>query len=62
LGYEACLQGHAVLFARAMDGIHPLVTAKSAGRLKAEINKYATPPVLIVAAIGSLPIETRGAA
>ena len=34
LGYAACLQGHSVLFASAIDVINTLAAAKSAGRLK----------------------------
>ena len=43
LGYEACLKGHSVLFTSAMDIINTLSAAKSTGRLKQEIKKYAKP-------------------
>jgi DNA replication protein DnaC len=39
LGYAACLQGHSVLFASAIDVLNTLAAAKSAGRLKAERKK-----------------------
>jgi DNA replication protein DnaC len=47
LGYEACLKGHSVLFASAIDVINTLVAAKNAGRLKQVVlensNGYLTP-------------------
>ena len=46
LGYAACLQGYAVLFASAIDVINTLAAAKSAGRLKAELKKYTKPALL----------------
>jgi DNA replication protein DnaC len=61
LGYTACLQGHAVLFASAIDIINTLAAAKSAGRLKQEIKKYAKPALLIVDELGYLPIDKSGA-
>jgi len=48
LGYAACLQGYYVLFASAIDVINTLAAAKSAGRLKAELKKYAKPALLIL--------------
>jgi DNA replication protein DnaC len=47
LGYTACLKGHSVLFASAIDVINTLAAAKSTGRLKLELNKYAKPALLI---------------
>jgi DNA replication protein DnaC len=61
LGYEACLKGHSVLFASAIDVINTLVAAKNAGRLKQEIKKYAKPTLLILDEIGYLPIDKSGA-
>jgi DNA replication protein DnaC len=61
LGYEACLKGHSVLFVSAIDVINTLVAAKSAGRLKQEIKKYAKPTLLILDEIGYLPIDKSGA-
>jgi DNA replication protein DnaC len=34
LGYQACLEGHSVLFATAIDVINTLAAAQSAGRMK----------------------------
>jgi len=61
LGYAACLQGHSVLFASAIDVINTLATAKSAGRLKAELKKYTKPALLILDELGYLPIDKTGA-
>src|SRR5438132_11003061 len=40
LGYAACLKGHSVLFASAIDVINTLAAAKSAGRLKPALKHY----------------------
>jgi DNA replication protein DnaC len=61
LGYEACLKGYSVLFTSAIDVINTLTTAKSTGRLKQEIRKYAKPALLIVDELGYLPIDKSGA-
>src|SRR6267378_1401195 len=61
LGYTACLQGYAVLFASAIDVINTLVAAKNAGRLKQELKKYTKPALLILDELGYLPIDKSGA-
>jgi DNA replication protein DnaC len=61
LGYTACLQGHSVLFASAIDVINTLAAAKSAGRLKQELKKYTNPALLILDELGYLPIDKSGA-
>jgi DNA replication protein DnaC len=61
LGYTACLQGYAVLFASAIDVINTLAAAKNAGRLKAELKKYTKPALLILDELGYLPIDKLGA-
>jgi DNA replication protein DnaC len=61
LGYAACLQGYAVLFASAIDIINTLAAAKSAGHLKAELKKYTKPALLILDELGYLPIDKTGA-
>src|SRR5262247_1411676 len=61
LGYAACLQGYAVLFASAIDVINTLAAAKSAGRLKAELKRYTKPALLILDELGYLPIDKAGA-
>ena len=61
LGYEACLKGYSVLFTTAIDIINTLSAAKSTGRLKQEIKKYAKPALLLVDELGYLPIDKSGA-
>jgi DNA replication protein DnaC len=61
LGYQACLEGHSVLFATAIDVINTLAAAQAAGRLKAELKKYTRPTVLILDELGFLPIDKAGA-
>jgi len=61
LGYQACLEGHGVLFATAIDVINTLAAAQAAGRLKAELKKYTRPAVLILDELGFLPIDKAGA-
>jgi DNA replication protein DnaC len=61
LGYASCIQGYSVLFASAIDVINTLAAAKSAGRLKLELKKYAKPALLILDELGYLPIDKTGA-
>jgi DNA replication protein DnaC len=61
LGYQACLEGHSVLFATAVDVINTLAAAQSAGRMKTELKKYTRPAVLILDELGFLPIDKAGA-
>ena len=61
LGYSACLKGHTVLFATAVDVINTLSAAQAAGRLKQELKKYIRPALLIVDELGFLPIDKAGA-
>jgi len=61
LGYQACLEGHSVLFATAVDVINTLSAAQSTGRMKAELKKYSRPAVLILDELGFLPIDKAGA-
>jgi DNA replication protein DnaC len=61
LGYQACLGGHSVLFATAVDAVNNLVAAQKAGRLKHELAKYHKPALLILDELGYLPIDKIGA-
>jgi DNA replication protein DnaC len=61
LGYTACLQGYSVLLASAIDVINTLSAAKGAGRLKAALKKYTKPALLVLDALGYLPIDKAGA-
>jgi DNA replication protein DnaC len=60
LGYAACLQGHSVLFATAVDIINTLAAAHAAGRIKQELKKY-TKPEILIDELGFLPIDKAGA-
>jgi DNA replication protein DnaC len=61
LGHAACLAGHSVLFASAIDIINTLATARKTGRLKDELKRYLRPAVLLVDELGYLPIDKTGA-
>jgi DNA replication protein DnaC len=61
LGHAACLAGHSVLFASAIDIINTLTAARKAGRLKEELKRYVRPSVLLVDELGYLPIDKTGA-
>lgn len=61
LGYAACLQGHSVLFATAIDVINSLSAAQTAGRFTQELRKYIRPSVLLLDELGYLPIDKHGA-
>ena len=61
LGYAACQQGHSVLFTTAIDALNNLVAAQAAHRLKAELNRYLSPALLILDEIGYLPLDKAGA-
>ena len=57
LGYAACLIGHSVLFATAIDVINTLAAAQAAGRVRQELKKYTRPALLIC----DEPIDKAGA-
>lgn len=61
IGYEACLRGHSVLFATAVDVINTLSAAQTTGQLKICLKKYLKPALLILDELGYLPIDKRGA-
>ncbi len=61
LGHAACLAGHSVLFASAIDIVNTLAAAQNTGRLKDELKKYLRPAVLLVDELGYLPIDKNGA-
>jgi len=61
LGYVACLRGHSVLFATTVDVINTLSAAQATGQLKAGLNKYLKPALLILDELGYLPIDKHGA-
>jgi DNA replication protein DnaC len=61
LGHAACLAGHRVLFATAIDIINNLSAAQKTGRLAHELKKYLAPAVLVMDELGYLPIDKHGA-
>jgi DNA replication protein DnaC len=61
LAYQACLKGHSVLFASAIDIINTLSAAQNTGRLKAELKKYLKPAILLIDELGYLPVDKKGA-
>ncbi len=61
LGYTACLKGHNVLFATAIDIINTLSAAQRTGRLKIEMKKYLKPSLLCIDELGYLPLDKTGA-
>jgi len=61
LGYAACQEGHAVLFADAISVINDLTAAQKRGTLKQQLKKYHLPELLILDEVGYLPIDKTGA-
>ena len=61
LGYAACLEGHSVLFATAIDIINHLSAAQKKVALKAELKQYLRPRILVLDEVGYLPIDQHGA-
>ena len=61
LGYAACLAGHSVLFANAINVINELAAAQKCGDLQRQFKKYLAPQVLILDEVGYLPIDQHGA-
>jgi DNA replication protein DnaC len=61
LGHAACLKGHSVLFATAVDIINTLAAAHATGRLKVEMKKYLKPDLLLIDELGYLPLDKTGA-
>jgi len=61
LGYSACMVGHTVLFASAMDIINTLSAARKSGQLSQMLKRYLRPALLVVDELGYLPIDKTGA-
>ena len=61
LAYQACLKGHTVLFASAIDIINTLSSAQGVGRLKNDMKKYLKPQLLVIDELGYLPVDRKGA-
>src|SRR5258708_9835273 len=61
LGHVACLHGHSVLFAAAIDVVNRLSAAESNRQLAREIKRYQSPRILLIDELGYLPLDQRGA-
>jgi len=61
LGYAACLEGHSVLFANAINVINDLSAAQKNNLLKKQFKKYLAPRLLVLDEVGYLPIDQHGA-
>jgi DNA replication protein DnaC len=61
LAHQACLEGHAVLWASTIDMINALIAAQAGMRLKQELKKYLSPRLLVLDELGYLPIDKHGA-
>ncbi|MBW2220314.1 MAG: IS21-like element helper ATPase IstB [Deltaproteobacteria bacterium] len=61
LGYQACLMGHTVLFASAIDTVNNLISAQHAGALKQGLKRYLKPSLIVLDELGYLPIDKNGA-
>ena len=61
LGYTACLQGHRVAFATAVDIINTLAAAQKAQQLPRVLKRYLSPELLVIDELGYLPIDKAGA-
>jgi DNA replication protein DnaC len=60
LGYAACLRGHSVLFAAAIDVVNRLSAAESSRQLAREMH-YQSPKLLLIDELGYLHLDKRGA-
>ena len=61
LGYAACHEGSAVLFADAISVINDLAAAQKRGLLKRQLKRYLAPELLLLDELGYLPIDQHGA-
>jgi DNA replication protein DnaC len=61
LGYAACQEGRAVLFADAISVINDLAAAHKRGCLKRQLRTYLAPELLVLDEVGYLPIDQHGA-
>ena len=55
LGHAACLRGHRVLFAAAIDIVNRLSAAESNRQLARELKRYQSPELLLIDELGYLP-------
>ena len=57
LAHAACLRGHSVLFAAAIDVVNRLSAAESNRQLSREIKRYQSPRILLIDELGYLPLD-----
>ena len=60
LGYAACLRGHSVLFAAAIDMVNRLSAAESNRQLAREIKHYQSPKILVIDELGIFALGQAG--
>src|SRR5690349_3722494 len=56
LAHAACLRGHRVLFAAAIDIVNRLSAAESNRQLARELKRYQSPELLLIDELGYLPL------
>ena len=61
LAHAACLRGHRVRFAAAIDIVNRLSAAESNRHLARELKRYQSPELLLIDELGYLPLDKRGA-
>jgi DNA replication protein DnaC len=61
LAHAACLRGHRVLFAVAIDIVNRLSAAESNRHLARELKRYQSPELLLIDELGYLALDKRGA-
>jgi DNA replication protein DnaC len=61
LAHAACLRGHRVRFAAAIDIVNCLSAAESNRQLARELKRYQSPELLLIDELGYLPLDKRGA-
>lgn len=61
LGHAACLAGHRVLYAPAVNVVNDLMQAQALHRLKRELRRYIDIDLLVLDEVGYLPIDKAGA-
>ena len=61
LAYQACINGHKVLYSSATAMVNELVSAQAQHRLPDVLKRYTRPNVLLIDELGYLPIDKLGA-
>jgi len=61
LAYQACIDGHKVLYCSATAMVNDLVSAQAQHRLPEVLKRYIRPAILVIDELGYLPIDKLGA-